>query len=226
MTIKLEDLVDPYADMISTICRRMIQDDEKARDAAQEVWVNIADSLSSFKGKSKISTWIYTITYRVASSHWKNEKYYSTKFLRTYFRGEERTVPDFTDIKKKEWVREMCDKCLTATLHCLDNESRITFVLKDIVGLSYEELAVMLQDSEVNLRKKNSRSKKKLRSFLMDECVLVNPEGDCRCRMKKLVLGIELPQEYEKIRETVKQIDLFQKADKLLHIKNHLEKTG
>ncbi len=94
MTIKLEDLVDPYADMVSTICRRMIQDDEKARDAAQEVWVNIADSLSSFKGNSKISTWIYTITYRVAASHWKNEKYYSTKFLRNYFRGEERTAPE------------------------------------------------------------------------------------------------------------------------------------
>ncbi len=56
MTVKLEDLIEPYGKMISIVCHRMIQDEEKARDAAQEVWMNIAASLPSFRGGSKIST--------------------------------------------------------------------------------------------------------------------------------------------------------------------------
>ncbi len=214
--LKLEDLVEPYGNMISTVCRRMIQDEDKAQDAAQEVRVNIAASLSSFRGESKISTWIYTITYRVAASYWKKEKYYSTKILRDYFRGPERIAPDYSETKKQDWIREICDKCLTATLHCLDNDSRIAFILKYIVGLSYSELSVVLQENEAKLRKRNSRSKKKLRSFLMDECVLINPEGACSCRMKKLVLETNLPQEYEKVRDIADHIDIFQKAEQLL----------
>ncbi len=214
--LKLEDLVEPYGNMISIVCRRMIQDEDKARDASQEVWVNIAESLSSFRGEAKISTWIYKITYRVAASYWKKEKYYSTKILRDYSRGPERIASNNSEAKKLEWIRRMCDKCLTATLHCLDNDSRITFILKDIVGLSYRELSVVLEENEAKLRKRNSRSRKKLRSFLMDECVLVNPEGACRCRMTKLVLETNLPQEYEKVRDISNYIDIFQKAEQLL----------
>lgn len=221
--MKLEDLIEPYGKMISTVCRRMIQDEDKAQDAAQDVWVNIADGLSSFRGDAKISTWIYTITYRVAASYWKKEKYLSTKMLRDYFRGPERIAPDYSDIKKQEWIREICDQCLTASLHCLDNDTRIAFILKYIVGLSYSELSEVLQENEAKLRKRNSRSKKKLKCFLMNECVLVNPDGDCSCRMKKLVLKTDLPKEYEKVRDIANHIDIFQKADQLLPIINYLE---
>lgn len=213
---KLEDLVESYGNMISTVCRRMIQDEDKAQDAAQEVWVNIANSLSSFRGDAKISTWIYKITYRVAASYWKKEKQYSTKILSDYFQGPERIAPDYPDYKKKEWIREVCDRCLTASLHCLENDTRIAFILKYIAGLSYKELSLVLEENEAKLRKRNSRSKNKLKSFLMGECVLVNPEGNCNCRMKKLVLEINLPREYDKIRDISNHIDIFQKAEQLL----------
>jgi RNA polymerase sigma-70 factor (ECF subfamily) len=58
-------IIHEYGTLVSSMCRRMIQDEDTAKDAAQEVWMAVIKSLPSFQGKSKISTWIYTIAYRV-----------------------------------------------------------------------------------------------------------------------------------------------------------------
>ena len=115
-TLPDSQLVNDYGSMVSAICRRMIQDEEIARDAAQEIWLEVTESLPSFQGRSKFSTWLYTIASRVTMRYAKQERIYSTKYLRDYFRGGERDIPDDMDIDRKIWVKEMCDKCLTGTL--------------------------------------------------------------------------------------------------------------
>ena len=45
-----EDIVATYGGLISSLCRRMIQDQETARDAAQEVWLEVMKSLPIFRG--------------------------------------------------------------------------------------------------------------------------------------------------------------------------------
>ena len=61
----LSDLVARYGKMVSSISRRMIRDEETARDAAQEAWLEVVRNLNSFRGESKVSTWIYAIAIRV-----------------------------------------------------------------------------------------------------------------------------------------------------------------
>ncbi len=126
----LDDIAHTYGRMVSSICRRMIFDEDIAKDAAQQVWVEIVKSYPSFRGESKISTWIYTITRRVALDHARNERLYSAKFIREYSERPEFELPDSTDLDKALWVKEMCDKCLTGMLHCFDNETRLACVLR------------------------------------------------------------------------------------------------
>ena len=64
MEIDINHLVKEYGNMISMIAHRMIQNKEIACEAAQEVWYELCKSISSFKGDSEISTWIYTIARR------------------------------------------------------------------------------------------------------------------------------------------------------------------
>jgi RNA polymerase sigma-70 factor (ECF subfamily) len=109
--------------MVSSICRRMIQDPDLAKDASQQVWLEITKSLPGFRGESRLSTWIYRIAYRVAMNFACQERQYTTKFLRGYFRNGDMELPHDEDLDKEIWVREMCDKCLTGMLHCLDNEA-------------------------------------------------------------------------------------------------------
>lgn len=83
-----EETVREYGALVTAICRRLIQNPEVAKDAAREVWVQVINGFSSFKGKSKLSTWIYAIAYRVAKDYSSKERTYSVRFLRDYFHRE------------------------------------------------------------------------------------------------------------------------------------------
>ena len=146
--ITIEYIIENYGRMVTAICRRMIQNKERAEDAAQEVWLEVAKNLKTFRGDSKVTTWLYTITSRVVMKLAKEEHQYSTSFLSNYYHGDDIEVPVYENFDKKVWVREMCDKCLTGTLHCLDNGSRLAFILRDIALVSYTEIAKILERNE------------------------------------------------------------------------------
>jgi RNA polymerase sigma factor (sigma-70 family) len=218
-----ETLVKEYGHMVSTLCRRMVQDSDLAQDAAQQVWLEVIKSLRGFRGEAKISTWIYRIACRVILGFARNERQYSQRFLRGYFRGGDMELPQDQDFDKDIWVREMCDKCLTGMLHCLDNEARLNYILRDITRLSYGEIALIQGKDEQTVRQTVSRSRRKLRNFLNDECALFNPGGSCHCRMKKWVEMINLPREYEKLRAISRSVNLYLESEAALPHKNYWE---
>ena len=115
----------------------------------------------------------------------------------------------------------MCDKCLTGTLHCLDNESRLAYILRDINMLPYSDIAAIFEKDEASIRKMVSRSRNKLRNFLNDECILKNPDSKCKCRMSKWVKEIQLDEEYKKLRQTVNRIN-FYRASEIILTKDYL----
>lgn len=218
-----EKIISEYGPLVSSICRRMIQNEEDARDAAQETWLEIIKSLPSFREESRLSTWIYTLTKRKVMSLCKKEKLYSTRFLSNFFRGEP-LDPSSADYEKDIWIKEMCDQCLTGILHCLDNESRLAYLFRDVARLSYENIAVIFEKDPAAVRKVVSRSRRKLKGFLNNECILYNPGGSCNCRMKSLVTGINLPGEYQKIRKLAHRANLFLESQQILPQKNYWEK--
>ncbi len=221
--ISLDDIAREYGRMVSSVCRRMIMDEETARDAAQQVWVEIIKSFPSFRGESKVSTWIYTITRRVAADFAVNEKTYSLRFVRDYFNGGAIDPPAHVDLDKAIWVKQTCDRCVTAMLHCVDNETRLAHIFRDIAELDYTEIAGILEKDEAAVRQMVSRSRKRISSFLSEKCTIYNPKGDCRCRIKKHVAEVNLAAEYEKIGEMVRRINFYKKSEMLLPGKNYWE---
>jgi len=216
-----DQIIVEYGPLVSSICRRMIQDEDIAKDAAQEVWMAVVKSLPSFQGKSKLSTWIYTIAYRVVMNFAKQERLYSTAFLRDYFRSGERDIPQEHTDDKETWVKEMCDKCLTGMLHCLDNETRMAYIFRDMAQLPYADIAHILEKDEAAVRKMISRSRRKLRNFLNNECALFNPDGNCQCRMKRWLQEVHLSEEYQKLRKTVHRINILRESEQILPRKNY-----
>lgn len=223
MTIEKQKLIDEYGPMVSSLCSRMLSDREAAKDAAQEVWFQVIKSLSTFKGESKLSTWIYKIAFRVVSRHAKKERLNDTRELRTAFRENDKFESELEGPEKRLWVKEMCNKCLNAILHCLTNESRIAYIFREIVKLNYEDLSEVMEKDGPTLRKMVSRAKEKLKNFLNDECYLYNPAGDCNCRMRNLVIEIDLKDEYNKLKDYVAQADFFIQSEKVLPKKNYWE---
>lgn len=219
--LTIEYIIESYGRMVTSICRRMIQNKETAKDAVQEVWLEVVKSLKSFRGESKITTWLYSITSRIVIRLAKEERQYSIRFLNAYFHGTDIEAPEYEGFDKQLWVQEMCDKCLTGTLHCLDNESRLAYILRDIASVPYSEIAEILERDEAGVRKVISRSRNKLRNFLNDECILKNPNSKCRCRMSKRVKEVNLQEEYQKFYKAVNKINFFKASDIILPQKNY-----
>lgn len=218
-----ENLVADYGRMVTSICRRMFQDEVMVADATQEVWLRVWESLPAFRGESKLSTWIYTVASRVVLDLAKKERIHSTRLLRDFFHGPTREAPVGTDLDHQVWIREMCDKCLTGILHCLDNETRLAYLFRDVAGLEYKEIGEILGKDEATVRQSISRARRKLRNFLEDECVLQNPQAKCRCRMRDWVEKIDLPREYEKIRRMGRRVSLFRAAEQVFPERNYWE---
>lgn len=61
--LTLEKIIEKYGQMVPAVARRMVQDEFLAKDIAQEIWIEGMQSLDSFRGDSKFSTWLYTIAY-------------------------------------------------------------------------------------------------------------------------------------------------------------------
>lgn len=213
-----------YGPMVSSICRNMIQNPHGAEDAAQECWVEIVKSIGRFRGESKVSTWIYTVTRRVVLRWARKEKQVTTRRLSRFFRADEPS-PGFPPEGEatREDVKKQCARCLVGILHCLDNDSRLAYIMRDMVSLSYAEIGRILERPEATVRKIVSRSRNKLRRFLREECFLFHPEGNCRCRMKKHVEDIHLEREFDGLRRTVRKMRFFKEAEKILPGKNYWE---
>ena len=214
------DIIE-YGRMVSILSKRMISNSAIAEEAAQEVWVEVVKSLPSFREESKLSTWIYTIAKRVISKYARNERHYTTAYLHDYITGDDRELPDQSDMDKDLWIKEECDRCLTGLFHCLTNDARLIYILRDIMQLPFAEIAEIMGMDEPTLRKALSRSRAKLRSFLNRDCRIYNPASICKCRMNTLLEGIDLPGEYEKIREIAKRISIFRQAEAILPAKNY-----
>ncbi len=198
-------------------------DEDLARDAAQQVWVELVKSFPSFRGESKISTWIYTIARRVAADYAVNEKTYSMRFVRDYFKTGDIDPPDNTDLDKTIWVKQMCDKCVTAMLHCVDNETRLAHIFRDVVELEYEEIAGILDKEEAAVRQMTSRSRKRINSFLRDNCIIYNPKASCRCRIRKHVREVNLAKEYEKVDKIISRVSFYKKSELVLPQRDYWE---
>jgi RNA polymerase sigma-70 factor (ECF subfamily) len=223
-SLTLESIARDYGKMVSSICRRLIMDEEIARDAAQQVWVEVTKSFPAFRGESKISTWIYTITRRIAADYAMNEKTYSMRFVREYFNSDDIDPPAHVDLDKAIWVKQTCDRCVTAMLHCVDNETRLAHIFRDVAELNYAEIAGILKKDEAAVRQMVTRSRKRINSFLSEKCTIYNPKGDCRCRIKKHVAEVNLASEYEKIGEMVRRVNFYKKSEMILPGKNFWER--
>jgi RNA polymerase sigma-70 factor (ECF subfamily) len=186
--IRIDELHGTYADAVARLSRRMIRNRAAADDAAQEAWLEIVKSLPSFGGRSSISTWLYTVARRTIMRVAQKEKRYSTRFLAELFDlNAEDGLAEYAaqpDEFRLEWLRSQCEACLTAVLHCVHNDDRFIYLLRRVGNLSFAEIAEVMEKSEVAVRQSHSRSGRKISRFLGGHCLLYNPQGNCRCKLK------------------------------------------
>jgi len=184
----LEEIVIQIQDLIYNLAIRMLWHPDDAKDATQETLIQIITRLNSFQGKSSFKTWVY----RAATNHllnYKNKVFKQTLSFQKYKEQLEAGLSDNISFTTNEGERNLLVQeakigCSNAMLQCLNKESRMVYILGEILEFNSLEGAKIMGITAATFRQKLSRSRKKLHSFLNNNCGIVNSKNKCRCYKK------------------------------------------
>jgi len=146
-----EAIVRLYQQQVLNLVFRMLGSREEAEDVAQDVFVTVFQSAAGFRGDSKFSTWLY----RVTVNHCKNR----LKYLKRRGGNRKRPLDEITEHEMARGSGEsqpsyhaaiprpddlaagrQLERLIQAEIARLDEEHRLLIVLRDIQGLSYQEI--------------------------------------------------------------------------------------
>src|SRR3954447_16851890 len=154
--------VDTY-----TLALRLTAHEEDARDVVQETYLRAWKGLDGFRGDAQFTTWLYRITANTAYTTVKRRRRHRTDALDAMVHDP---VEVRLDAQPEESAQQsaMLDR-LSVAVDELPPKLRVLVVLKDVYGLSHEEIAEELGISVSAAKVRLHRGRKRLRDLLYDE---------------------------------------------------------
>lgn len=167
-----ETLVKEYEKNVYNLALRMTGNSEDAADMSQEAFIKAYNSLSSFRGDSKFSVWLYRIVSNVCLDYLRSRTRKPTVSLSTENDDGEEVELDIADESQSPEL--LLDRSLTRDavrrgLAALPPDHREILLLREIQGLSYEEIAAALGLEAGTVKSRIFRARKKLCSFLIKD---------------------------------------------------------
>lgn len=156
-------LVERYQDFVFTIAFRIMKVREEAEEVAQDAFIKAYESLNSFRGESKFSSWLYSIAYRKGlDALRKNKKYKASEIIDDITEGEVSGIEDALHYLEDEERKKAIQDCI---LKLSEDEATI-ITLYYFQDQSVREISTITELSEDNIKVKLYRSRKKLFGFL------------------------------------------------------------
>ncbi len=155
-TEAFRSLYEETADMVYAVALRVSHSKEDAEEISQEVFLKVYSHLKQFKYKSSFKTWIYRITMNAAINFAKkNAKWKKTfSFDESFFEEDKMMLSDDYHQQKEQKIQEL--------LSWLNPDQRACMLLRVVEGLSYKEIAEILQVNINTVRTRLIRARKAL----------------------------------------------------------------
>ena len=161
-------LVDRYQTRLLNFINRTIGDRERAEDLVQEVFIRVFRHLHRFDQTKKFSTWIYTIASNLAKNELRNRSRNPLVLFQTikkHWEADHRPLqfedatarPD--DLYRKRFLKEAVDQCVDQ----LPTHHRAVFVLRELEGLTYEQISDALGIPRGTVESRLHRAREELR---------------------------------------------------------------
>ena len=164
-------LVEERTGDIYALLYRLTEDREEARDLAQETFLQAFRSIASFRGDADLRTWLYRIAVNQARNRWRWWRRRRRDSTLSLDEPGESGGPGLgarlrdeaaTDPEQNALARER-ERALLSALRTLARPFREVVVLRDVEGLSYEEVAATLEISVGTVKSRLSRGRAELR---------------------------------------------------------------
>lgn len=168
------ELMELHGDRVFNVCYRLLGRREEAEDLAQDVFITVFKSIDSFRGDSKLSTWLY----RIASNLSKNRiKYLDRRHDRKKAEFDESidrsiaaaatTAPAQARSPDAALEGRELEGLMQKAIAELDEDHRLLIVLRDIEELNYEEICEITELAEGTVKSRLHRARLALRKKLM-----------------------------------------------------------
>ena len=167
-----EALVVRYQKKVYNIAYRILGNPEEAKDLAQEVFITVLESIHGLREESKFEPWLTQITLNHCRNRWKylkRRQYFKTDSIDDPIETEDGTVPKafcHSDDPAFLYEKKMISEMVQSGLLTLPEDQRELIVLRDLQGLSYEEMESVLGIPMGTIKSRLHRSRMELKEIL------------------------------------------------------------
>lgn len=157
----INTLYNRYADKVYRKCLSFVKDDAAAEDLAHDVFIKVLLNLSSFKGRSKFSSWLYSVTYNFCIDHLRKKNRLPIDAL------EDKAVQvvNAADIENADELNHIKADRLKNLLEQIKTEEKMILLMKYSDDLSLKEIQEILKISESAVKMRLKRAKEKVQAL-------------------------------------------------------------
>lgn len=166
-----EHLVLAHEKMVYNIALRMFGNSEDAKDISQEVFLKVYRNMRNFDERAAFSTWIYRITVNSCIDEMRRRKGKTNVSLEQEMQNEEGAwalqVADERETPEQALLRQEKQRELLQAMEQLSPEHKAVVTLRDIRGLSYEEIADVLEMPLGTVKSRICRARSQLKEEIL-----------------------------------------------------------
>ena len=175
--VAFKNIVEKWQDLVYNTAIGILQNAEDAEDVTQETFMQAFESVSSFKGESKFSTWLYRITVSKAMDHIRKKKRKKRfAFIQSLYGKNDQPVIDPPDFFHPGVSMENKENAavLFKAMEQLPPNQKTAFVLNKVEGLSYVEIGDVMKITDSAVDALLHRAKANLKKILKDYYTALN----------------------------------------------------
>lgn len=164
-----EIIVQRYKNPLTNYVFRFLGDYQACNDVVQETMIKVYRYKDTYSSVAKFSTWIYTIAGNLARTEYRRQR--RRKFFSINDYGEEHKTYDLPDEAYRPDVMTdsgIKDEIIQNALLKVKDVYREAVILRDIEGMSYEEIAEILGVNEGTVKSRINRGRSQLQELLKD----------------------------------------------------------
>lgn len=155
-------LVRKYEGKVRGTCLMMLSNPTEAEDAAQEVFIKAYHALGQFKWNAQFSTWIYRIAFNHCINILRKRKRQKTESWDALLEKEGEKIEKLFSMRAESSFPDEYSEILAKLLSHLPDKSREMIVLREVNGLSYQELAEQLNCTVDSVKARLKRTRQEL----------------------------------------------------------------
>ena len=180
-----EQLVLNNQNRVYTLALRMVNDREEAADLAQEAFLKAWQGLPSFQGDSSFSTWVYRLASNVCIDYLRKQKRRREVEPVLSLDDEESgwTEPaDWDQDPRRQLERAERSRAVARGLEALPDNHRQVLALRELSGLSYQEIGQALELDIGTVKSRIARARMALRKHLIAQGNFFSPRSSIQTK--------------------------------------------